>query len=558
MPAHARLIEVSPEGLRLQTEEPIRLAVGQRVHVYLPTLFKRMLLEPSEQPCEIVRISQQDGKRRISLRFLSAGQPWQQRLTDFIDVNKHRYKLDVADLRANLRQQLLASIHSKNARLVTAVLADSDDDPGPLRAVGIHQQLPQQWVRQAMKESDALPSALSAQPSANPSEASILAHKGMWITTAATPVSSEDDAGHPEGDDKVSDPAARDELTRWRGLAVWLPQRVNESLASADDSTADAGAPIQRLLLDQNHRRDERRYRLHLRIEVHIQGVTYSGETVDVSINGLKAVFQEPIHAGLRDLAQISFVRLQERYPHVQLTDQPYRIAAIAPDGRTLSFSRDFRFLDHDAAHFFAKLLPENEDKLDPCPDDTFFETLRSGYCDLLERASPTLMGIIRGRGSKARWTDLAYTSVSRTWAEHLLDGPEPSLACLTRGRAWEALLQHIERSRDGILDAELYLARSPSSSPGQNWQARWSFEFERPGERKAYIKDLAASAEVLFFRVVGGAVAPVDTRFMKQALLRLRTHSPKAYRDFLKENRDTAFCLHLVKMTDLIASRDG
>jgi hypothetical protein len=122
----------------------------------------------------------------------------------------------------------------------------------------------------------------------------------------------------------------------------------------------------------QKKQRNENRYYLTTSVEVDINGKISTGQTLDFSPNGVKVQLDSAITAEKRDNADISFPGLQTKFKKESLSKQHFRVAHISRNGKTVCFSRDRRFVLHEASVFFRKLIDCNLHKLTQCSGDTF------------------------------------------------------------------------------------------------------------------------------------------------------------------------------------------
>ncbi len=120
---------------------------------------------------------------------------------------------------------------------------------------------------------------------------------------------------------------------------------------------------------DKIHR-SENRYQLTTAVAIHYNKQNIAGHSIDFSPNGIKIKLEHELIAKIRDEVDISFINLQKKFPDEQLLNQHYRLTHLSDDKKLACFTRDHRFILHEASLFFRKIIERNQHKLTTCCSD--------------------------------------------------------------------------------------------------------------------------------------------------------------------------------------------
>lgn len=119
------------------------------------------------------------------------------------------------------------------------------------------------------------------------------------------------------------------------------------------------------IYFDAITRRKEQRFLLTSPITVETQGRSaVSGTTVNFSSQGLYIELNSPLSANINTTVKVSFKELQLYDATAPLTNVPYHIICISPDGLKVHLSIDNSSKTARTSHFLKKLILHNKNKL--------------------------------------------------------------------------------------------------------------------------------------------------------------------------------------------------
>ncbi|RMH43537.1 MAG: PilZ domain-containing protein [Gammaproteobacteria bacterium] len=522
MPAEGRSVTISEQGVLIKLHDPMPLSQHDSVWIKYPLLEKKLGTPSAPVTYRVVRIEKHADYRLIALQSLDAPSLFQERLRQFIEQHKFRYKLDVADQVECLYTQALSQLHIK----YHPVLVCLQDEGAQRKAL--------------------LTNAVNAMPPWRvPNLACLFEHAPnmptpyrLIVSPHQSLLSSETVETACEALHEISVRLASQTRKKWLGwqsMQIALPSPQSESQSHLPEK---AHAQCELIRLDRQHRRAYRRYAVELVVDLTVRGLRYRGQSIDVSVDGIRLRFNEPITADIGDTVRVDFPRLQKRFKKYTLTDQPYRVAAISKDRMMLSLTRDHRYFEHGAARFFEDALPHSAERLEVLPDHTLWEAEAEMAGKILGGHLPAWILFFHFRSHQWQLTDLAYTGSSKAWFSMFSDQQDITLNWLQN--AWTRKLSTCDEF-SGVTD-DLFVFNNDG-----DWSAYWRTDDERPRNQRP----------TRIFRAYFVPTPKQNLQPWRQRALPIRTHSYRMYSQLLNRIRAIGAIGYLFDISEAVSERD-
>ncbi|EDP58672.1 PilZ domain-containing protein [Vibrio sp. AND4] len=136
------------------------------------------------------------------------------------------------------------------------------------------------------------------------------------------------------------------------------------------------------IYFDAQSRRKEPRYQFKTPLELDINNTKITGFTLDISKRGLGLKLNEPTALRLGQEVQINFRELQLYNTKLPLSNVPYRVIRVSPDGRGIQLVIDEQSKTMCVIAFFNSIIDHNQGKLIPqeemLPSNALLERLHS------------------------------------------------------------------------------------------------------------------------------------------------------------------------------------
>lgn len=426
-PIPAKTADLSLGGCKLALANPVPLDVGRIVGVHFVALQDSERFSHQPIPYRIVKIGEKQGKQLLFVqRQVDESQAYFERfLTDFIEANQRRYKIDLEDsimaLKARvygqlygqvlghvpffLRGQTLAlfGVSSCNGSLLQSPACG----PGEFLARLLRPERLAELVRRSAREESLLVYTYTGQRNGKPvlftgAENEFLSadsrrdfiSRGHWAKSLRVYLLRVKPLVPPQAEriqdimavlDEKDESLAAKIRSRFQGLSfAGAVFEITEQFEKATDLRARSLDEMADLALEEDAflnppgavakphgvrlgyrtRRVEERFVHKTEVELFVGGERYAGETVDFSTRGLKIVLNEPIKLHHRELVKLSLVSLAKVVKDMKLIDLPYQVVSTSYDGKTVCLVREEIIGYHLGSEFFRKLIENNRDKL--------------------------------------------------------------------------------------------------------------------------------------------------------------------------------------------------
>ncbi|MEF1307725.1 PilZ domain-containing protein, partial [Vibrio owensii] len=120
------------------------------------------------------------------------------------------------------------------------------------------------------------------------------------------------------------------------------------------------------IYFDAQSRRKEPRYRFKTPLVLDTGDAKAAGFTADISKRGLGLRLDEPTSLRSGQEVRINFRELQLYDKKLPLSEVPYRVIRVSPDGRSVQLVIDEQSKTMKVIAFFNSIIEHNQDKLIP------------------------------------------------------------------------------------------------------------------------------------------------------------------------------------------------
>ena len=326
-----------------------------------------------------------------------------------------------------------------------------------------------------------------------------------------------------------------------------------------DDYEVQRGrsAEYTRLRLGIGKQRNENRYIYQSPLLLKFYGESFKGHTLDLSVNGMKIVLDNPQSFQIRDTVTVDFVGLNKKFRSSKLKNQSYRIAAITRDGG-LCLQRDHRIADHDAAIFINKLLTKNQETLPACTGELWMNTksrLIESWMNLCLPSQSLLMTREKNHYDIPYILSGNYTS--QLLAPFQIGREIYNLDKLLASPKLKAKIRQLKINIGKPANLELYISQHQASEediPVIELKA-WS-DFDNEIDRVEYLKECCRHPIFGFYNLAITKVPRLDTIDLIDDMNVIRRNARHRLADFENEYKSLTAILELTDCTDLIMLR--
>ncbi len=308
---------------------------------------------------------------------------------------------------------------------------------------------------------------------------------------------------------------------------------------------------ITNIKVAQKKQRNENRYYLTTAVVVEVNGADFEGHTLDFSPNGVKIQLDNPLQAEHRDTADISFPGLQKKFKKEQLNKQHFRIAHISKNGKTICFSRDRRFVLHEASIFFRRLIDCNSQKLTQCSGDTYMVVRSALFEHLMTRNLLTIPFFIRLQNDslKADYISVNEKSTALMWNFKTANGYD--FDCIFASPSWRKIISFCSANTNQInvvYDTEIYLYKNVLK---HNWQISIAEDFKNTSAKSEFIENLKHTPHRKIIKLSITPVANFDDEFIVDEIHEVRNNSKNQSDEFQKRLRSIKALGELVDISE-------
>lgn len=139
-----------------------------------------------------------------------------------------------------------------------------------------------------------------------------------------------------------------------------------ERLKSYGHKYGDKNNLVDEITLSYGHQRQEIRFKYQTPVSIGCAESTWSGQSADFSVSGLKVNLAEPAMLSKDDVVYLTFPRLQKITSAFDLTQLPYRVMKISKDKTVVNLRVSVKEHQHIGRSFFKLLIDKNKSKLAP------------------------------------------------------------------------------------------------------------------------------------------------------------------------------------------------
>ncbi|EOD9420929.1 PilZ domain-containing protein [Vibrio campbellii] len=278
------------------------------------------------------------------------------------------------------------------------------------------------------------------------------------------------------------------------------------------------------IYFDAQSRRKEPRYRFKTPLELDIGNAKATGFTMDISKRGLGLKLDEPTALRSGQEVQINFRELQLYDKKLPLSDVPYRVIRISPDGRSVQLVIDEQSKTMRVIAFFNSIIEHNQDKLIPqkemLPSNALLERLHSV---LLSRTLSTPIFISKSAASSVK---TPVIGVNLPLAKHielyarLGHNQQYSLEPLFKGRSNTLIADPIKRI-DGAQarHQDIYISVNKVGHKITAIESKMQQDFTSVKERIQFIKKARMMGEFYATRISTAPIFDPMTSLLRQDL---------------------------------------
>ncbi len=275
----------------------------------------------------------------------------------------------------------------------------------------------------------------------------------------------------------------------------------------------------------QKKQRNENRYFLTTSVEVEVNGKMYTGHTLDFSPNGVKLQLDTSLQAEHRESADISFPGLQNKFKKEKLTQQHFRIANISRNGKTICFSRDRRFVLHEASIFFRQLIDCNLHKLTQCSGDTFMVVRSAMLEHILTRNLLTIPFYVSLKNHLLKTTKIAANENPIPLLWEFKSAAGYNFDSIFNSHLWNKIMLACTKNNkiEVIYETEIYLYKNDKF---ENWQASIAEDYKSINAQNNFIQQLSKSAYKKVLHLTLTPTPLFDDKYIIDELHEIRNNS--------------------------------
>ncbi|MAZ65770.1 MAG: hypothetical protein CMF25_01525 [Kangiellaceae bacterium] len=433
--------DISASGMLVTTKEPRLPVASDVVLVRFTTLETEHMLDcPEPVRYKALGVDQDDDKAflRLIRTDLEINTPFDPFITEFIDKNRHRYKVDLKDeisaFKAKAFEYLHAPVHSEITFFVSAQTGRR-----PKLAFVARSRKTARWVdewQEFFKAYDLTPIISESRIS------KVIKNKdapSLVIYTFRSDILGEEHY-FCAADGEFSNSSQRDGFISigkrskgWRVFRMTLEwmnrpeeKKTKEVLQTLDDHSAEERASLEKQLKEVTHsgfllditrqhptayhdstsdddaaqlikpfrvstkhigdnivvqpgyfeHRSEPRYIHETPVIVKFGKDKIAGNTLDFSVNGMKVTLDIPCSAQRGEKVLVTMTKLQKLVKDARLSDIPYKVVSWQSGAKVITLEKDDSQKAKHAGDFFKKLIESNQAKLKVCLGETVETTL--------------------------------------------------------------------------------------------------------------------------------------------------------------------------------------
>ncbi len=616
----ARSVDISPSGVQLKLQSILDVIVGMELELSFPQLELKYEKQFGTITYRLMKSDIGSMFMTLKLARVDPGEhPFDLFLEDFIDSKKHRYRIDAEDSKLALTAKaweylyikslpyLACFVATRGEKVQIQELAISNQNKKQLSGLGnsmlsmLEQQMGSFRLNSIVTHDSSPPEiyayryqgtglrrrigATSWQFNNNQLRLEFLKAGVNEPTFAAWRIKvvkldpmSEQRSKELIEKLSISNPEQSDslieQLSQYEYLIYLLDITENikqDPLISHDENDEPIkdnyfddyeiklkrSADYTRLRLGISKRRNEERFLYQSPLVINYYGEKIKGQTVNLSVNGLKVAVNGKYSFQIRDTVTIDFVGFNKKFRSSKLKGQSYRIAAITPDG-SLCLTRDHRITRHAAAMFMSKLLTKNKDILPTCTGELWMSTKSRLMESWLNLCLPTQSLLMTREEGKY---DIPYI-LKGNFTDHLLApfkiGKDIyNLEQLLHLNMLNKKIRELNVNSDHPLSIEIYLSQTGefnNNVPIIELKI-WS-DFKDDLERVEYIKKCIKRSVYRFYTLSLSKVPRLDRSDLTDDMNVIRRNARHRLLDFEKEYQSLAVILELSDSSQEILSR--
>ena len=344
-----------------------------------------------------------------------------------------------------------------------------------------------------------------------------------------------------------------DELSYWKNNQKQSP--------GSKPKTLKQGFATQLVSFLFREGRSEARYKAETTIEISCDKKQYPGNTVDISINGLRAKtpLDTPLFIG--DEIHIALVTLQKKRSNVDLSKIPYKIVRITEedDQQVVNLMRNTTNNASKIDGFFNDLINNNKGKLAVCYNDLVKDVYAHTYESILVKNMTSIpLFLVKKDQGNSVFDSIALTEHPTKFCDffEVLDGGydfspinKPKIVATIQNQ-----IIHLTQKSDAYssrpppAEMMLYLCKGIDKTTGQfNTHCFGDCEFQSEGEKVQFIKKSFMLKDYLFVKIVSTSVSEADMQDVDHQIEIIRSNSKN------KAARLRDLMLHLMGVGEMI-----
>ncbi|MFT5521149.1 MAG: hypothetical protein ACI9IA_001749 [Enterobacterales bacterium] len=615
-----RSVNVSSSGIQIKLQRLLDVIDGMEMNIAFPSLEKKYELQLGMVPYRLMKSSVGSMYMTLQLARIDPGEhAFDIFIQDFIDNKKHRYRIDSEDSKLALTAKaweyfyintlpfLACFVATNGEKLQIQEIAITEQNKKHLKGLGnsmlsiLEQQMSSFRLNRIIQHEISSPEiyayryqgsglrrrvgATSWQFNDNKSKLSFLRSGIKQDTFMAWRVNvvklhNMSEQRSKELLNKLAEVGTEqaenliDQLNQYEYL-IYLVE-ISDSLKKDpllqhDDSNTDPddsffddyeikrarSVDYTRLRLGINKQRNEDRYIYKSPLVLKYYGENLKGQTLDLSVNGLKVQLDKPSSFQIRDTVTIDFTGLNKRFRSAKLKNQSYRIAAITRDG-ALCLTRDHRIARHSAAIFINKLLLRNKDTLPSCTGELWMSTksrLIESWLNLCLPTQSLLMTRIDGE------YDIPYilagNSTPQLLAPFQIGTELYNLETIFKCKSLRKKLREMSVNDDTPPNIEIYVYQhsiTENSIPTIELKT-WS-DFDDDIQRVEYIQKCSRYPIFGFYSLTLCKVPRLEKSYLLEDMNVIRRNARHRLSDFEEEYQSLVTVMELTDRTLLVLER--
>jgi len=123
---------------------------------------------------------------------------------------------------------------------------------------------------------------------------------------------------------------------------------------------------IDEITISFGHQRQEVRFKYKTPVSIECQALTWSGQSADFSVSGLKIELDNAATLSKGDIVYLTFPKLQKITSAFDLKQLPYKVIRISKDKTVVNLRVSVKEHQHIGRSFFKLLIDKNKSKLAP------------------------------------------------------------------------------------------------------------------------------------------------------------------------------------------------